>query len=246
MENAQLINLSRQITLRRQMDVTANNIANLNTSGFKAKRLIFEEFIMPVAEATAFPRGDLKLSYVQDSRTVTNFLAGSIQLTGNELDIAVDGDGWFAIQMEDGTEAYSRNGAFHLNNVGQLVTSEGRPVLTEGGPISFTPEDGSITISDDGTISTRLGARGRLRLVELDLPQNAIAIGNNLVTYDNPQPVGRVRVIQGGLENSNVQGVVEIADMIEITRKYESVTKMLKDTDDLARQAIERLGSSQA
>ncbi|MFN4011858.1 MAG: flagellar hook-basal body complex protein [Pannonibacter sp.] len=246
MENAQLINLSRQITLRRQMDVTANNIANLNTSGFKAKRLIFEEFIMPVAEATAFPRGDLKLSYVQDSRTITNFLAGSIQLTGNELDVAVDGDGWFAIQMEDGTEAYSRNGAFHLNNVGQLVTSEGRPVLTEGGPISFTPEDGSITISDDGTISTRLGARGRLRLVELDLPQNAVAIGNNLVTYENPQPVGRVRVIQGGLENSNVQGVVEIADMIEITRKYESVTKMLKDTDDLARQAIERLGSSQA
>ncbi|WP_106752955.1 flagellar hook-basal body complex protein [Pannonibacter carbonis] len=246
MENAQLINLSRQISLRRQMDVTANNIANLNTSGFKAKRLIFEEFIMPVAEATAFPRGDLKLSYVQDSRTITNFLAGSIQLTGNELDVAVDGDGWFAIQMEDGSEAYSRNGAFHLNNVGQLVTSEGRPVLTDGGPISFTPEDGSITISDDGTISTRLGARGRLRLVELDRPQNAVAIGNNLVTYENPQPVGRVRVIQGGLEDSNVQGVVEIADMIEITRKYESVTKMLKDTDDLARQAIERLGSSQA
>lgn len=246
MENAQLINLSRQITLRRQMDVTANNIANLNTSGFKAKRLIFEEFIMPVAEATAFPRGDLKLSYVQDSRTITNFLAGSIQLTGNELDVAVDGEGWFAIQMEDGTEAYSRNGAFHLNNIGQLVTSEGRPVLTDGGPISFTPEDGGITISDEGTISTRLGARGRLRLVNLDQPQNAIAIGNNLVTYENPQPVGRVRVIQGGLEDSNVQGVVEIADMIEITRKYESVTKMLKDTDDLARQAIERLGSSQA
>lgn len=246
MENAQLINLSRQITLRRQMDVTANNIANLNTSGFKAKRLIFEEFIMPVAEATAFPRGDLKLSYVQDSRTITNFLAGSIQLTGNELDVAVDGEGWFAIQMEDGTEAYSRNGAFHLNNVGQLVTSEGRLVLTDGGPISFTPEDGGITISDEGTISTRLGARGRLRLVNLDQPQNAIAIGNNLVTYENPQPVGRVRVIQGGLEDSNVQGVVEIADMIEITRKYESVTKMLKDTDDLARQAIERLGSSQA
>lgn len=246
MENAQLINLSRQITLRRQMDVTANNIANLNTSGFKAKRLIFEEYVMPVAEATAFPRGDLKLSYVQDSRTVTNFLAGSIRLTGNELDVAVDGDGWFAVQMEDGTEAFTRNGAFHLNNTGQLVTAEGRPILSEGGPINFTREDGRITIADDGTISTELGPRGRLRLVAIDQPQNAIAIGNNLVTYETPQPVGKVRVIQGGLEDSNVQGVVEIADMIEITRKYESVTKMLKDTDDLARQAIERLGSSQA
>ncbi|NBN63540.1 flagellar basal-body rod protein FlgF [Pannonibacter tanglangensis] len=246
MENAQLINLSRQITLRRQMDVVANNIANLNTSGFKAKRMIFQEYVMPVAEASAFPRGDLRLSYVQDARTVTNFLAGSIQLTGNPLDVAVDGEGWFAVQMEDGTEAFTRNGAFHLSNTGQLVTSEGRPVLTEGGPISFTREDGKISISDDGTISTELGTRGRLRLVAMNNPQNAIAIGNNLVTYENPDPVGRVRVIQGGLEGSNVQGVVEIADMIEITRKYESVTKMLKDTDDLSRQAIERLGSTQA
>ncbi|ADZ69966.1 flagellar basal-body rod protein FlgF [Polymorphum gilvum] len=245
MENAQLISLSRQVTLRRQLDVAANNMANMNTSGFKAQRLTFEEYVMPVARASEFKGGDMKLSYVQDYQTITNFLSGSIILTGNPLDLAVDGDGWLAVQTEDG-EAYTRNGALHLDNTGTLVTAEGRPVLTDGGPIQFTREDGKIDISDDGTISTELGLRGRLRLVTFDQPQNARAIGNNLLLYDDPQPVTRVKVIQGGLENSNVQGVVEVTQIIDITRKYETVSKLLNQSDELLRQAIERLGTIKA
>ncbi|CUA91756.1 flagellar basal-body rod protein FlgF [Pannonibacter indicus] len=246
MENAQLINLSRQVALRRQLDVTANNLANMTTSGYKAKHMKFEEYLMPVAQATAFNRGDRTLSYVQDARTFTDFQAGGIIMTGNPLDLAVDGDGWFAVQMEDGSEAYTRNGSFHLDSTGQLVTPDGRPVLTEGGPITFTTQDGQIDIAADGTISSELGVRGRIRLVAFQEPRDAVSIGNNLMTYTNPQPVARTRVIQGAVEQSNVHGITAVTELIEITRKYESVTKLMKDTYDLSRSAVERLGKSQA
>ncbi|WP_394701613.1 flagellar hook-basal body complex protein [uncultured Roseibium sp.] len=160
MENAQLIALSRQSALRNQLDVVANNMANINTTGFKSQRMLFEEFIMPVAEATEFQRPDRDLSYVHDYGTLTNFEDGSIKVTGNDLDVAIKGEGFFVVQLADGTEAYTRNGAFHLDNTGRLVTSEGRPVLTEGGPVTFTQQDGKIEIAGDGTISTEQGNRG--------------------------------------------------------------------------------------
>ncbi|SHM15482.1 flagellar basal-body rod protein FlgF [Roseibium suaedae] len=246
MENAQLISLSRQITLRNQMDVVASNMANVNTSGFKAQRMVFEEVTMPLADATAFKRSDQRLSYVQDYGTSFNMMQGSVRLTGNEFDVAVDGDGWFAIEMPNAGEAYTRDGSFKIDNTGKLVTSEGKAVLTDGGPIVFTPQDGKITISDDGTISTELGLRGKLKMVSFETPQMARAIGENLYTYENAIPMRNGKVIQGGLEGSNVNGIIEVAHMIETTRAYETVTKMMQKTDDLRENAISKLGSLRA
>lgn len=243
MENAQLIALSRQTALRNQLDVVATNMANLNTTGFKSQRSLFEEYIMPVAEATEFEAPDRHLSYVHDYGTVTNFQAGNIKSSGNDLDLAVDGDGFFTVQMADGSEAYSRNGSFHLDDTGLLITSEGHPVLTEGGPISFTPEDGKIDISRDGTISTELGVRGRIRLVDFDNPQELNPVGDSLFTGSTPLPVTNVRVIQGALEESNVHGVEEVSRLIEITRAYEAVAKLMKESDELREQAISTLGT---
>ncbi len=246
MENAQLINLSRQSALRNQLDVVANNMANITTTGFKSQRLMFEEFVMPVAEATAFKNGDEDLSYVHDYSTSFNFLQGSIRTTGNDFDLAVEGAGFFAIQMADGTEGYTRNGSFHVNTQGTLVEASGRPVLTDGGPITFTAEDGKVDIARDGTIVSELGVRGRIRVVDFENPQLLDQIGDNLYVGEGAVPIDEVMVLQGALEQSNVQGVVEIARMIEITRAYDSVSKLMSETDELRRKAIESLGNLQA
>lgn len=246
MENAQLIALSRQTALRNQLDVVANNMANINTSGFKSENLLFEEYLMPIAEATEFKEQDETLSYVLDYKTHTDFENGSFKLTGNELDIALEGDGFFVVQMGDGTEAYTRNGAFHLDSAGQLVTSDGRPVMTTAGPLTFTREDGRIEIAEDGTIATELGVRGQIRVVAFDENQDLRKLGETLYLGENAGIPDRVRVVQGALEQSNVDGIYEVTRLIEITRAYESVAKFMKDADELRQQAISTLGRFQA
>ncbi|WP_417689766.1 flagellar basal-body rod protein FlgF [Roseibium sp.] len=246
MENAQLITLSRQMSLRNQMDMVANNMANITTTGYKTQRMVFEEVLMPLAEATEFMQGDKNLSYVQDYGAGLNFNQGSIKLTGNDFDIAVDGEGWMVVQREDGTEAFTRNGAFHLSPTGVLVTAEGQPVLTDGGPVIFTREDGKVDIAEDGTIVSELGIRGQLRIVTFEDPENLKALGENTYFHENPVDFAQARVIQGGLEQSNVQGVIEIAHMVRITRAYETVSKLMADTDDLRKQAIQTLGRLEA
>ncbi|GGB37382.1 flagellar basal-body rod protein FlgF [Roseibium aquae] len=243
MENAQLITLSRQAALRNQLNVVANNMANINTTGFKAQRMMFEEYVMPIAEATEFQRPDHDLSYVADYGTRTDFMQGAIRMTENELDLAIEGDGFFVVQMADGTEAYTRNGAFTLDENGQLVTADDRPVMTSAGPITFTPEDGKIEIARDGTISTEQGIRGQVRLVDFDNPQELVQVRDTILAGENPNPILNPRVVQGALEQSNVQGVVEITRLIEITRAYTSATRLMKDMDDLRQQGIRTLGS---
>lgn len=242
MENSLLIGLSRQAALRNQLSVVANNLANINTTGFKAQRLLFEEHLMPVAEASSFADGDQDVSYVVDYGASSNFEAGSISLTENAFDVAVEGNGFFVIDTPDG-ERFTRNGAFHLDATGQMVTADGRPVLGEGGPLVFTAEDTDVTIAEDGTISTALGVKGRLRMVEFENPQTLSRIGDNLFVGENPQPAERIRVLQGAVEKSNVSGVIEVTRMIEITRQYTAVSKMINEGDELLRKAIERLGS---
>ncbi|WP_299474378.1 flagellar basal-body rod protein FlgF [uncultured Roseibium sp.] len=246
MENALLIGLSRQTALRNQLDVVANNMANINTSGFKAQNLLFEEYMMPIAEATEFEAQDETLSYVLDYTSHTDFSNGSFRTTGNELDLALEGEGFFVMQMADGTEAYTRNGAFHLDADGQLVTSEGRPVLTSAGPVTFTREDGIIEISADGTIATELGVRGQVRIATFEDPQALQKLGETAFVGEEAQVPAGTRIVQGALEQSNVDGVFEVTRLIEITRSYEAVSKMLKDADELRQQAISTLGRIQA
>ncbi|MCA1298825.1 flagellar basal-body rod protein FlgF [Stappia indica] len=245
MENSLLIGLSRQTALRNQLSVVANNLANMNTTGYKAQRLMFEEYLMPVAEATSFQEQDQNYSYVLDYGASSNFDAGATSMTGNTFDVALGSEGWFAIQTPDG-ERYTRNGAFHLDSTGQLVTADGRPVLGEAGPLTFGTEDADITIAEDGTISSALGVRGRLKVVQFANPQTLTRIGDNLFAGNDPQPADGIRVVQGAIERSNVQGVTEVTRMIEITRNYTTVSKMMADGDELLKKAIDRLGSVQA
>lgn len=245
MENSLLIGLSRQTALRNQLSVVANNLANMNTTGFKSQRLLFEEYLMPVAEASSFERPDQKYSYVLDYGASSDFEAGAISLTQNTFDVAIEGEGFFVVGDPEG-ERYTRNGAFHLDATGQLVTADGRPVMGDGGPLVFTADDGDVTIAEDGTVSTELGVKGRLRVVRFEDPQTLERVGDNLFAGEAPLAAESVRVQQGAIEKSNVSGVVEMTRMIEVTRNYTTVSKMLSDGDELLRKAIERLGSVQA
>ena len=159
MENAALIGLSRQIALGRELDVIANNMANVSTNGYKARQSRFKEFLMPGASAAAFRQPGGGLSVVAETGTALDPSPGAIERTGNPLDAAIKGDGFFVVQTPAG-ERYTRNGAFTLNAQGQLVTSDGHTVMGESGPIAFSPQETGIEIGADRTVSTTQGSAG--------------------------------------------------------------------------------------
>ncbi|MBU1306533.1 MAG: flagellar basal-body rod protein FlgF [Alphaproteobacteria bacterium] len=245
MENAQLISLSRQMALQRQMDVVANNMANINTTGFKAENILFEQFKMPVARDNDFKTPDQPLYYVQDWATIHDMSGGAMVQTGNELDVALNGDGFFAVQTPGG-DRYTKSGAFQLSSAGTLVDLNGNPVLGQGGPITFGPTETGIQIGSDGSVSSSAGAKGKLRLVEFANPQALTREGNNLYAGGTPVAATKTRAMQGFIEKSNVSGVTEVAELIRVTRAYESMASMTQRQDELRRSAIQRLGDANA
>ncbi|MGI9412859.1 MAG: flagellar basal-body rod protein FlgF [Hyphomicrobiales bacterium] len=246
MENALLIGLSRQMALSHQMDVVANNMANLNTPGYKGETLKFEEFVMPVAEFQDMGKPEESVSYVLDAKVIRNFVEGQLTSTGNKLDVAVTGSGWFAIQTPAG-ERYTRDGHFTLNNEGTLVTAEGHQVLGDGGPITFAPEETDFAIANDGSISSSAGEKGKLKIVSFDDLRQLQKEGGNLFSSTAPgQTMENPRVAQGYVENSNVVAVSEMARMIEVTRSYISTARSIERLADLKKQAVNDLADLRA
>lgn len=249
MDNALLVGLSRQVALRRELDVIANNIANLNTTGFKGESVMFEQYLDPTARHEYFPSNDRNIAFVIDRATLQDFSQGPLQRTNAPLDIAIDGPGFFAIQTPNG-ERYTRAGNFHLNPQGQLVTNNGQQVLGTGGPIVLEPTDTNIAIAADGTVSAtdvagQTGERGKLRLVNFTNPTQLSAQGDGLWMAPQamaPQPAAvSTRAVQGALEKSNVHAVREMNRMLEVTRAYTNISNMQQRTDELRRKAIDRL-----
>src|SRR5438132_2112611 len=156
MENAVLIGLSRQTALQRELDVVANNIANMNTTGYKADGAVFAEYLNVTARGAQFVTANQRVSFVQDRATWHDMSPGPVQQTGNPLDVAIDGNAFLVVQTQRG-ERYTRNGALQLNAAGELVTSEGDRVQGDGGPIVLQPNDRDISINKEGPVSARSG-----------------------------------------------------------------------------------------
>ncbi len=242
MENTILVTLSRQITLQRKMNVIANNMANMNTAGFKSDELKFEEYLAPVARVDGFQGRDKRVKFVIDPHMVRDLSAGTQRQTGRELDVALAGDGWMVVNAPQG-ERYTRNGQLQLNGEGTLVTSEGYPVLGEGGEITFGPGETGIVIGKDGTISTSKGVKDKLRIVEFETPQAMRKQGNSLYeSNETPTDSNTTSVIQGAFETSNVHSMKQMTQMIETVRAYTSVSRMLEATDETRGKAIQQLG----
>ena len=231
MENAGYIALSRQVVLGRQLEVIANNLANTSTPAFKAESMKFDEFLIRADEGAP-------LSFVEDGGVKRDWTPGTLRPTGNPLDLAINGDGYFVVNTPDG-DRYTRNGRFALDASGQVVTGNGNMVASDGGPILVPNEDTKIIVAADGTVSTETGIIGHLRIVHFDDPQALSAIGGGLYSTEAaPQPDSASKITQGMVEDSNVQPIIEMTNLVQVTRDYEAAQRMIEAEHDRQRRAI--------
>jgi flagellar basal-body rod protein FlgF len=253
MENTTLlIGLSRQTALQRELDVVANNIANVNTTGFKADGAVFSEFLKDRTSSDPSVAPARRMSMVQDRMSWHDMSQGTVQQTGGPLDVAIDGEGMLVVQTARG-ERYTRNGALQINNLGEVVTLSGDKVLGENGPIVLQLTDRDIAITKDGTIKVREGqslnsdsTRGKLRLVTFTDAQQLRKDGATTFAAPNgvtptPVPDADAHVVQGAIEKSNVRPVIEMTRMIELTRAYTEVATLLQQQSDLRKNSIQQL-----
>jgi flagellar basal-body rod protein FlgF len=241
MENAQLVSLSRQIALQRQMDVVANNMANINTTGFKAEDMLFQEYKMPVAADNDFA-GNQSVSYTEDWATVHDMTNGPLSQTGNPLDVALSGKGFLTVSTPNG-DRYTRAGSLAIDASGTLVDLAGNPVLSDAGPVHFDAADVNIQIDKSGNITTSQGGKGKLAVVEFADTQQLVREGNNLYSGGTPVAATATDLIQGSIERSNVSGVTEMAQMIRVERAYQQLADIMQRQDELRTSAVQKLGS---
>jgi len=241
MDNALMLGLQSQRVLQRRMDVAANNLANVATAGFKADGMLLEEADRTNAQADADPRD---IRFVRDIGIMHNMEQGPIAMTGNPLDVALEGDGFIMVEGDNGQTLYTRDGAFSLTGEGRLVTSSGRAVLSSGGaPIVLDPQGESPSIGRDGAIRVAGVEAGRIGVASFAAPGALSKVGDNLWDAQG-QAAGEFEgvVLQGAIEGSNVRPVVELTRLIEISRAYQSAAKIVSGADELRQRAIERLG----
>jgi flagellar basal-body rod protein FlgF len=227
------------------MDVVANNLANLSTPAFKGEEMLFSQYLVQ-------PRGTPPLAFVEDVGTARDMRRGPLTKTGNPLDIALDGNGYLAVQTPLGTR-YTRNGHCQLDAQGQIVTSQGYPVLSDGGAAIPLPAnvkdiaigpDGTISVSQDGTASS--SPIGKLQIVNFAQPQLLTPAANGLYLADQPpEPAGSSTTVQQGMiEDSNVQPVIELTRLMAIARASGSIKDFLDEESTRQRDAIDKLAKA--
>jgi flagellar basal-body rod protein FlgF len=243
LDNSTYVALSRQMTLRRQMDIVANNIANVDTAGFKAESLLTAVEQRAPAKDAQVPHA---ARFVLDNGVSRDFRQGSLKQTHNDFDVAIEGEAFFTVAGTEG-DRYTRDGRFRLDPTGKLVTQSGASVLDEGGgEITLRREGSAPAIAADGTISQDGQRVARLGLVRFDNMAALSKTGDNLFLADGaaPAPAPDARVAQGMVESSNVDPVLQVVNLIEVSRAYERVTRMVDQTQDLSRRAVDRLGKT--
>lgn len=233
MESPWLISISRQVALRRQMDAVANNVANMNTPGYKSETILFSEYLVR-------PQRNVPLSFVEDKGMVRDLSEGPLTKTGNPLDLALSGEGYFIVGEGDGGQRYTRSGRFQLDNNGQIVNQQGQPVLSAAGqPITIPEGTRDITITPDGSVSADTAVVGAIGIVRFDDPRAMKREADNLYSAEEtPTPDENSRVMQGMLEESNVNPVLEMTHMINVHRAYEANQRVLQDEHDRIRRAV--------
>ena len=242
MENAAYVALSRQMTLRRELDIVANNIANADTTGFKVEQLLVGAEIGQRARNHGIRPS---ASFVLDGGVGRDFGQGALRQTGRTLDFAIEGEGAFFTVQTAGGEAYTRDGAFTLDAEGRLTTEAGHPVLGDGGEIVLDPALGAVSVAEDGTITQDGQPVGRLNAVRFALLSVLEKGGDGLyrnTANEAPLEANDVQIRQGMLEGSNVNTILEITNLIEISRAYERASRMIENQHDLSKRAVERLG----
>jgi flagellar basal-body rod protein FlgF len=226
-----------------QQSTVANNLANASTTGYRAQLTAFRA-------AEVFGEGAATRAFVVDSTPSADFRSGTIQHTGRDLDVAIEGTGWIAVQTADGSEAYTRNGSLQINVNGLLQTRNGLTIMGDGGPIAI-PADTRITVAADGTVSTvpngnqaaQVTPIGRIKLV--NPPEAQLVRGDDgLFRVPPGVPVEvdpKVKLQGGALEGSNVNVVDAMVSMISISRQFDMHMKILQNAEGNERQSSQLL-----
>ncbi|BDA85953.1 flagellar basal-body rod protein FlgF [Aureimonas sp. SA4125] len=239
MQTSLPVALSAQIAMERRLDTIADNIANSRTAGFRATEVKFESYLSKAAqEPVAF------------SSEGTDFIStrtGEMTQTGNPLDVAVNGNAFMAVQGPAGP-IYTRDGRMTLNDAGELLSLTGNPMLDVGGaPIQLNPAGGNVSIGRDGMISQGGVQIAAIGLFEMPAGANLSRAGNSGVVPDRPaQPVvdfGTVNILQGFVEGSNVNPVLEMTRMIAVQRQFESAARFIETSEQSLDKAVQMLGS---
>jgi flagellar basal-body rod protein FlgF len=243
MDNVLYVGLSRQMTLQREMDVIANNVANVDTAGFKLETLMVETDTehLPIDPANmSLPNVNFSL----DAGVVRNFSQGGLKETGGPLSMAIQGQGFFKLSTPQG-ERYTRDGRFQLDAQGRLVTADGDPVQGDGGDIVLDPLLGPPKVAADGTVSQQNQTVGKISVVNFSSLSALTKQGDGYYANDSnlqPQPATDAMVRQGMLETSNVEPITQITRLIQVSRAYENIANMMDQTSQLSSSAVDRLG----
>lgn len=244
MDNSLYVGLSKQMVLQRQLDIIANNIANSDTSGFKVESLAETED----PKAPAFTLGGPEpVKFVMPNGVIRDFGQGALRRTDSPFDVALDGQGFFQVQTPAGPR-YTRDGRFRMDDAGNLVSQTGAPVLDDGGgQIALDQTKGAPTISPDGIVSQQGVRIGKIGVVTFANLSTLEKVGDNLMqntSNQTPTPAADVKLRQGMLEGSNVNPILEMTKMIEVSRAYEQMSQMISSQADLSSQAIQTLGKA--
>ena len=256
MQNAMFTSLFGALANEHRMNSIANNLANVNTTGYKRDLVAFKDtFSMyahdQIMEAQAsvrseklFPEPDHK-ARVRMSVSVTDFQQGALKVTGAPFDVAISGDGFFKIRTDSG-DMYSRNGHFRLTAEGRVITEQGFPVVGEGGEITVPPGIKNFSIAEDGRIFADGDLVGQIALVGVDDVRNLEKLGQNMYRPRPGADVNEVEtrafVAQGFLEAPNVDAVYEMVNMIEAQRQFEAYAKVMQTSDAIDKEVTNKVG----
>ncbi len=239
MDNITTIALSRLVAQQRATDVIATNLANSATPGFHAERMLFSDWLQ---KAPAGGNGRGSIAFTQDRATYRDPQTGPLQPTGNPLDLAITGDGYFSVQTPAGVRL-TRAGHFGLNAAGNIVDGQGHTLLDSNGqPLLLAATDTNLTISADGSIRSSNGVVGRIGVVMPTSPQALRSEGGLLSVASGPTaPVAAPKLVQGAVEGSNIQPTVELTRMMNGLREFQFTSEMVQAEADRQQSAIDKL-----
>ncbi|CAN7169812.1 flagellar basal-body rod protein FlgF [Rhizobium rhizogenes] len=244
MQSGIYVALSSQMALERRLTTVADNMANVNTTGFRGTEVKFNQVLSNTENKL-----NAKVAFVSQGNDYLSTDNGELQNTGNLLDFAVKGEAWFGLNTPAGL-VLTRDGRFTMTDSGALVSARGYPVLDPGGaPIQLDATGGAPTVSSNGTITQNDKQVGQIGLYTSDVSKGFLRYNNSgVLPTDTPQPVidrSNIGVAQGYLENSNVNGLREMTELIEVSRAFDNITSLTNSSESTLSEAIKTLGGSQ-
>ncbi|MFB2566343.1 flagellar basal-body rod protein FlgF [Rhizobium sp. IMFF44] len=244
MQSGIYVALSSQMALERRLTTIADNLANVNTTGFRGTEVKFDQVLSNTQNKL-----NAKVAFVSQGNDYLSTDNGELQNTGNLFDFAVKGDAYFGMNTPAGL-VLSRDGRFTMTESGALVSTRGFPVLDPGGaPIQLDPAGGPPSVASNGTITQNGRSMGQIGLYSADVSKGFLRYENSgILPTDTPQPVidrSNIGIAQGYLENSNVNGMREMTNLIEVSRAFDNISTLTSSSEGTLTDAIKTLGGSQ-